>query len=153
MPSFPRRYWRVVPIVAILLVASFLEWRHAHEPRQQTYAAAPQNPAASPPETYKCRIPMLEGPDRDANEKPWVVKDGKIVLGYHGDLVPTPPMSFPIVKDDADQLVAIQYVPNPKDKSQNQIQILMIDKNTSKVAFLMSWPDARYVEHEAGSCP
>ena len=95
---------------------------------------------------------MFDGPDREANEKPWVVEDGKIILGYHGDLVPTRPMSFPIVKDDADQLVGMQYVPNPKNNSQNQIEILMIDKNTSKVAFLMSWPDGRYVEHYAGSC-
>lgn len=149
---FPRRYWPAIPIAAVFVVAAVLEWQHAHGPRQPTYAAATQNPTAAPSETYKCRIPMFEGPDRDANQKPWVVKDGKIILGYHGDLVPAPPMSFPIVKDDADQLVGMRYVPYPGNKDQNQILILMIDKNTSKVAFLMSWPDARYIEHQAGSC-
>jgi hypothetical protein len=47
MPSLPRRYWPAIPIAAVFVGAVFLEWSHAHGPRQQTYAAAPQNPAAA----------------------------------------------------------------------------------------------------------
>ena len=101
-------------------------------------------------ETYNCRIPQFNGADRDANAKPWVVKDGKIVLGYHGDLVPAPPMSFPIIKDDADQLVAIRYVRPSKGPSQTQI--LIIDKQALKVNFLLVLPGASYIEHDEGSC-
>jgi hypothetical protein len=101
-------------------------------------------------ETYSCQVPQFNGPDRDANEKPWVVKAGKIVLGYHGDLAPAPPMSFPIVKDDADQLVAIKYV--RQSKGPNQTQILIIDKRALKVNFLLVLPGASYIEHDEGSC-
>jgi hypothetical protein len=101
-------------------------------------------------ETYNCQVPQFNGPDRDANEKPWVVKDGTILLGYHGDLVPTPSMSFPIVKDNADQLVAIKYI--KQSKGPDQTQILIIDKRALKVNFLLVLPGASYIEHDEGSC-
>ena len=42
MLSLPRRYWPVIPIAAILVAASYLEWSHAHGPQQPSYAAAAQ---------------------------------------------------------------------------------------------------------------
>ena len=39
-----KRYWRLIPVAAVFVAASYLEWLHAHGPRQPTYAAAPQSP-------------------------------------------------------------------------------------------------------------
>ena len=59
-------------------------------------------------------------------------------------------MSFPIVKDDADQLVAISYI--SQRKGLNQTQILIIDKRALKVNFLLVLPGVSYIEHDEGSC-
>ena len=39
-----RRYRPAILIAAVLVAASYLEWSHAHGPREKSYAAAPQNP-------------------------------------------------------------------------------------------------------------
>lgn len=106
--------------------------------------------ATAKAESYRCQLPALEGADQEANLKPWAVKAGKIVLGYHGDLVPGPPMDLPIVKDNADQLVAMKYIHQPKGPYQTEI--LVIDKNAWKVNFLLVLAGASYIEHYEGSC-
>ena len=90
MLSFPRRYWPIIPIATVFVVAVFLEWSHANGPRQPTYAAAPQNlaPAASQPpvptaeETNNAQPQAKAGATRQqtangqrgTNETPFVVK-------------------------------------------------------------------------------
>lgn len=114
-----------------------------------TLIATPMSVASA--ESYSCQLQVFEGPDHDANVKPWVVSDGKITLGYRGDLIPTPPLSFPVVKDDADQLVAVQYFKSPS-KGPNSTEMLIIDKHDSKVDFFKILPGASYIEHYSGRC-
>lgn len=102
-------------------------------------------------ETYNCKITQFFSADREANEKPWEVQDGKIVLWYHGDLAPSPPMSLPIVKDDADQLVAMRYDRN-QDKGPHNTEMLIIDKRGEKVDFFNLIPGSTFLDHYIGSC-
>ncbi len=68
-----RRYWPIIPIAAILVAASYLEWSHAHGPRQHTYAAAPQSAApvasqAPAPNTPTVAQPQQQNPTQQPEQ-------------------------------------------------------------------------------------
>jgi hypothetical protein len=53
------RYWLLIPVLVVLIAASYWEWSNGHAPRENSYAAAPQT-----------AVPVIPSPPEPPAEKP-----------------------------------------------------------------------------------
>jgi hypothetical protein len=92
-------------------------------------------------EAYKCRLRPNQTFDT------WTVADGKITVASRSDLAQSPPWVFPIVKDNADELVGMQDLNEARFTF-----MLLIDKHTAKVALLNVSPNSAVMDRVEGDC-